>query len=432
MSISSSMNAGVMGLKANATRLATISDNISNSATYGYKRATTSFHSMVTGSGIAGQATYSAGGVRTSSGRMIDESGSLIGTQNATDLAISGRGFLPVTTELGANLTDGTAPLLLTTTGSFRPDANGFLRDPSGNTLLGWPVNAQGELPAVARDSISGLRPVTIGPADQAAQATSMIDLNVTLPATNAQPGAPGAASMMSVEYFDAFGIAKSIDAEFEPVNPDTAPNTWTMVLRNPATGDVLGSYQLEFSGAVGNAGTLLNITQTAGPPDVDGTVTLDLDGQEVAFNIGAATDGGGIVQRGTNFLPTGVQQDGFPASNLIGVTIDAKGNLDAIYDGGFRRTLYRIPVVDVPNPNGLTSRDNQTFSVSRDSGPFFLWDAGEGPVGDFVGFALEESAVDVATELTSLIQTQRAYSSNAKIVQTVDEMLQETTNLKR
>ena len=61
-----------------------------------------------------------------------------------------------------------------------------------------------------------------------------------------------------------------------------------------------------------------------------------------------------------------------------------------------------------------------------------FLWDAGSGPTGAIEGFAREQSTTDIAHELTQLIQTQRAYSSNAKIIQTVDEMLQETTNLKR
>ena len=55
-----------------------------------------------------------------------------------------------------------------------------------------------------------------------------------------------------------------------------------------------------------------------------------------------------------------------------------------------------------------------------------FLW------VGEVIGYSREESSTDVAAELTDLIQTQRAYSSNAKVIQTVDEMLQETTNIKR
>jgi flagellar hook protein FlgE len=75
---------------------------------------------------------------------------------------------------------------------------------------------------------------------------------------------------------------------------------------------------------------------------------------------------------------------------------------------------------------------NNQTFRVSPDSGSFYLWNAGDGPTGGIVGYAREGSTTDVAAELTALIQTQRAYSSNAKVIQTVDEMLQETTNIKR
>ena len=77
-------------------------------------------------------------------------------------------------------------------------------------------------------------------------------------------------------------------------------------------------------------------------------------------------------------------------------------------------------------------SLNNQTYQVSPSSGSFFLWDAGDGPTGTVVGYAREGSTTDVAAELTDLIQTQRAYSSNAKVIQTVDEMLQETTNIKR
>ncbi|MCA8889319.1 MAG: flagellar biosynthesis protein FlgE, partial [Parvularculaceae bacterium] len=56
----------------------------------------------------------------------------------------------------------------------------------------------------------------------------------------------------------------------------------------------------------------------------------------------------------------------------------------------------------------------------------------GDGPAGVTLGFSLSQSTTDIAAELTDLIQTQRAYSSNAKIIQTVDEMLQETTDIIR
>ena len=70
MTISSSLSAGVAGLNANATKLASISDNIANSGTYGYKRASTEFANMVITS-ARGSGTYSAGGVRASSVRNI-------------------------------------------------------------------------------------------------------------------------------------------------------------------------------------------------------------------------------------------------------------------------------------------------------------------------------------------------------------------------
>ena len=91
-----------------------------------------------------------------------------------------------------------------------------------------------------------------------------------------------------------------------------------------------------------------------------------------------------------------------------------------------------QVPLVDVPNPNGMVALAQQTYMPSPESGSFFLWNAGDGPTGEVASFAREESATDVAGELTDMIQTQRAYSSNAKVIQTVDEMLQETTNIKR
>jgi flagellar hook protein FlgE len=119
MTISSSLNAGVAGLNANANRLATISDNIANSSTFGYKRAQSDFHSVVIHGNA--RASYSAGGVRVSNMRLIDDRGPLIATSNPTDLAIDGRGFIPVTTIGAVNGMDEAYPISLATTGSCGP-----------------------------------------------------------------------------------------------------------------------------------------------------------------------------------------------------------------------------------------------------------------------------------------------------------------------
>ena len=102
MGISSSLNAGVSGLNANANKLATISDNIANSQTYGYKRADVDFSSMTVSDSrspntVGGGRWFTAGGVRTNAIWDIEAKGALTTTSNATDIALTGRGFLPVT-----------------------------------------------------------------------------------------------------------------------------------------------------------------------------------------------------------------------------------------------------------------------------------------------------------------------------------------------
>jgi flagellar hook protein FlgE len=162
------------------------------------------------------------------------------------------------------------------------------------------------------------------------------------------------------------------------------------------------------------------------------GTVGLTLAGGPLDLNIGLLNDPTGMTQLSDTFAPTSVTKNGFPVSNLTTVEVDSNGFVYAFFETGRSTRVYQVPLVDVPNPNGLESLDSQTYGLSLASGSMFIWDAGDGPTGEIVGFAREESTTDLATELTGLIQTQRAYSSNAKVIQTVDEMLQETTNIKR
>ncbi len=444
MTISSSLNASVAGLAANASRLATISDNISNSATYGYKRASADFQSMVIQSG---QGTYTAGGVRTTTSRLIDERGALVSTSNPTDLAVRGRGMLPVTSETSVAVNNGESPLFLTTTGSFRPDAQGFLRTPGGLVLLGVPAAADGTIPNYPRDSIDGLVPVQINANQFAGEATTRVDLSVNLPATSTREDSAGDVESLSVEYFDNLGASSNLNFSFTPTVPaNGASNEWTMVISDSETDvdangipDVVGEYTLLFDDSRGGGGTLANVdfanpgAPVGGPYDpATGILTIAVEGGPMEINIGELGSSIGLTQLSDAFAPVSISKNGTPVGSLTSVEVDQNGFVRASFDIGINRVLYQIPLVDVPNVNGLETLDQQSYRVTPESGTFFLWDAGDGPTGDFVSYALEESATDVAGELTELIQTQRAYSSNAKVIQTVDEMLQETTNIKR
>ena len=422
MTISSSLNAGVAGLAANSSRLAAISDNIANASTAGYKRVVTSFESMVISQSGG---TYAAGGVSVSNTRMIDQRSSLISTNNSTDLAVDGRGFIPVASL--AQVERGEAPtMLLTTSGSFRTNEEGYLTTSSGLVLLGWAANSDESFPTVARDTDDPLVPVKFDTSQLSAAPTTYVSLGVNLPADSAVTGAAGAAEENTIQYFDNLGGQQDLDIVYTPTGLND--NEWTMTITDGATGTVVGDYTLTFDDSQTGKGTLSSVaTTTGGAYDAtSGSIIVTADSGPIEIEIGVMT------QLSSGFSAATIEKNGYEAASFAGVEVDEGGYVHALYENGSSRIVYQIPLADMPNPNGMKSLDSQTFMPSTASGAFYLWDAGTGPTGSVAGYRQEESTTDVATELTAMIQTQRAYSSNAKVIQTVDEMLQETTNIKR
>ena len=372
MTISSSLAAGVAGLFANATRLATISDNIANSGTYGYKRAGADFNSFVIHEARAA-GTYSAGGVRATTMRLIDEHGALVSTANPTDLAVSGRGMLPVTTSVSLNAQAGGKPMMMTTTGSFRTDDNGILRTDSGLVLLGWPANADGSMPTYPRDTIAGLEPVVINANQTAGDPTTKMGLGVNLPATGSEAGASGDTLSLEVEYFGNLGTSESLGVSFTPTVPATgSSNTWNMVITDSAQNDaVIGDYTLTFDDSRGDGGTLSSVVVNSGGnyDATTGKLDLTVAGGPLTATIGKLGDPNGLTQLSDSFAPVQLTKDGSPVGNLTNVEVDENGYITATYDTGFTRRIYQVPLVDVPNPNGLSPLSNQVYQVSPELG---------------------------------------------------------------
>jgi flagellar hook protein FlgE len=438
-----------MGLSVNSLRLGTIADNIANSETYGYKRAVSDFQSMVVRSRPN---AYAAGGVRAEISRDVTDEGSLISTGNATDLAIAGRGLLAVTDEAGTDPQNMNRELLLTATGSFEPDENGFLRTASGLFLLGWPADSRGDIGAVSRQSSESLEPVRVTTSAFTSTPTTRIGMGLNLPADATQAGGTGDPYEITTEYFDNFGRGQVLTARFTPNIPATgASNLWSVEILDNSTGTEvsLATFDVSFRDEATNGGAIDDVTNAVAydpvtgaalpgdPTDgaynrATGEVTIETPSGPISLFVGEPDGRSGMTQYATGFSPYNLTKDGAAIGNLVSVEVDERGQLQAIYDTGFRQTLYQIPVADVPNLNGLTPMNSQAFRISQESGDVYFWDAGEGPTGEMVGFGLMESTTDIASELTQLIETQRAYSSNAKIIQTVDELLQETNNIIR
>lgn len=433
MGISSSLNASVMGLKANAQSLSGISDNIANSQTNGYKRAETDFTALVN----YGNSTrsFNAGGVRATTTNQVTQQGSLIATRNPTDISVNGRGLIPVTNVAQRDEAPVTRPFMLTTSASFSPDDEGFLRTVGDLQLLGWPTDASGEVADVSRESAADLVPVTVEGFDFAPNPTTKAELSVNLPSDTPA----GESFNMTLEYFDDIGNSNNILIEYTSVDP--AARSWTMTMTDSSDNTVIGDAAFVFADGTtpaapatpNPAGSIESITPTTGTYDAaTGILTVEGASNPIEITVGTPGSITNFTEFSTDFAPVDISKNGSALGFLESVEMDNNGILQAIYDTGQRRSIYRIPLADVPNPDGLKPETGQAFSISKDSGPLYLWDAGDGPTGTVSGYSLQESTTDITEELTQLIQTQRAYSSNAKIVQTVDEMLQETTNLKR
>jgi flagellar hook protein FlgE len=124
--------------------------------------------------------------------------------------------------------------------------------------------------------------------------------------------------------------------------------------------------------------------------------------------------------------------QDGFGAAQLVRVAIGDGGKVLAQYSNGQQVAVGQLSMASIRNPESLIAVGNNNFQLSARSALPAIGVAGTGGRGQIMGGAIEFSTVDIAREFTSLIVLQRGYQANARLVTTVDEISQETINLKR
>jgi flagellar hook protein FlgE len=123
---------------------------------------------------------------------------------------------------------------------------------------------------------------------------------------------------------------------------------------------------------------------------------------------------------------------DGNSPSAIERVEVAADGTLYSIYNDGTRLASYRIPLATVPSPDNLVPEAGNVYSVGINSGNVQVDFAGRSGLGTIKSEALEQSNVDLASELTSMIESQRGYTANSKVFQTGADLLDVLVNLKR
>ncbi|MBD7940928.1 flagellar hook protein FlgE [Brevundimonas guildfordensis] len=480
MSINGAMLAGVSGLTANAAALSTISQNIANVNTVGYKRAATEFSTVVNAQtqGVG----YSAGGVQATARHFISQAGQLQRTTSGTDLAIAGQGFF-VVTEKSENLAPSDTRLF-TRAGAFKIDDLGYLQNTSGLYLQGWPVAADGTVNVDPSD-MTRLRTINVGSVGGAAEPTTRVGLNANLkssqrPSEAAEqaalappgllaydptsatrsmasydPAAPNQGTradfQISVPVSDSKGGARMMTISF--LKKADEPNTWFAEIHAP-DGSVENADLPLKSGLVKFLPDGRLDTGFAGPnalfPDTTkATITLAASGaapgpddngvwsgseglaaQTITFDLAAST--GGLTQYDSTSIVQATYTNGTAFGNLTEVKIDEAGFVTAIFDNGVMRKIAQVALATFPSADSLTEVAGNAFRVSQNSGTFNLKAPGTGGAGLLGAQQLEASTVDLSTEFTGLITTQRAYSASSKIITTADEMLAELINIKR
>lgn len=223
MGLFGSLFTGVSGLGAETQSTAMISNNIANVNTIGFKRSEAAFFSLVTTEGAGSE--FSPGTVSVNRVQRVDQQGSIQQTSSSTDAAISGNGFFPVKR---ADL--GTQEFLYTRSGSFSEDSQGLLRNSANFILFGWPIDADGNLPANQGD-LTALEAVNVAFLGGLTRPTTSAELSINLDATetNINPHLLTPAAELPVNgqpadftrgltVFDSLGSSQTISMEFRKI----------------------------------------------------------------------------------------------------------------------------------------------------------------------------------------------------------------------
>lgn len=442
MSLLGAMNTAISGLTAQSGAFGNIADNVANSQTVGYKRVDTSFVDYLTTSNAS---TNDPGAVVARPDYVNNVQGTVTQTDNPLGLAIAGQGFFAVSQSTGQvnNIPTFNPQQFYTRAGDFQLNSSGYLVNSAGEYLNGWSVN-----PSTGIVNQNSLAPIQVTQTVYNPVPTTQVTLSANLPATPATGSATAASPISSdIDVYDSLGTQHVITLNWV----QNASDDWTVTVNSPddASGvPALGTADVQFGalsgnpvpeGTVGQIGAVTGSVTSAGyaagsAATLSFTTTFgSLPAQTIQLNIGTYGQTNGVTQyAGTQYNLEGLTQNGVPPGSFAGVTPQANGDVVVNYDNGQTRTIAQVPVVTFNNPNVLQRQDGQSFTATVNAGTPLAEQASTNGAGNLVTGSVESSNVDIATEFSNLIVAQQAYSANAKMVTTAQQMLQTTVDMKQ
>ena len=431
MSLFGSLNIGVAGLAANSAALSATSSNIANVNTVGYKEATTNFSTFMNAAGIGGGASA---GVTAVIGQDVTAQGLPITTSSPTDLSISGNGFFVVSPSSTSSV------LEYTRAGSFTPDTDGNLVNAAGLYLRGWALDSQGNVPT----DTGNFSLINVSSVLGKAQATDNLGIQANLQSSESitTPYTAGdmAAGHVTPEFqrtvnvYDSQGGSQPLTFSFVK----TAANTWNYEVTYAGNSANVSSTGALYSGTMkfNSDGSMANADTASTTPT--GNITLNipwssttgLAAQAININLGTVNGTSGVTQYDSTSTMNASTVDGSPFGSVTGVTVGKDGTLTAQFSNGLSQDVYKVPLATFSNPDGLAQVSGNAYVANKASGAANMNAADSGSAGSIASKSLEGSTVELASEFTSLITTQRAYSASARIITTADQMLQQLEQL--
>jgi flagellar hook protein FlgE len=406
------LNTAVSGMQANTNWLTTIAQNVANANTTGYKNVETEFSSLVDAAQNS-QAQFD--GVTTTTLALNSLQGQNAQTTTTTNMAVQGAGYFIVE--------DSNNNIFLTRNGSFVPDASGDLVNSAGYYLLGSPAGQTG----VALNSLSGLVKVNVDNAADTSIPSTTASLVANLPSTasvvtGALPSANSGASQYTKETslvaYDNLGNADTINFYFTK----TASNTWEVDAYNASDAATGGGFPYS-SGPL--ATQTLSFDPNSGALLSGSPMSLTVpNGQTLTVDLGETT------QLASDFAVTSANINGSAPGTISGVNIAQDGTLSFEYATGSTAPAYQIPLAKVASPDNLTSVLGDAYQTNPQSGAPQVGIPGSGGLGTLNSSSLEGSTVDLATELTNMVQAQSSYEANSKVFQAGAKLLDVLNNI--
>ena len=437
-----SFQTALSGLNATSTAIDVTGNNLANLNTTGFKESSVSFLDLVTQSFGAVGRTQAGFGVAAPQTIRNFTQGSLQTTSLPLDAAIQGSGFFVLKNAAGQQE--------LTRAGNFQSDANGYLTTLTGERVQGWTgLNADGSVNS--NSAISDIK-LPAGSLQAPVPSTQFaLTMNLDSTATSIAPVAPAttpttsasATFSHSVSVVDSLGSTQNLTLTF--TKTPSVPNSWSFAvtadpgaLSNPPAATVpdLSDGTVTFN----PDGTFKAVNVTTGPAAVGTSIPITLptlaDGavapQTINWNLSDASGNSLITQVAEPSSVSANTGDGIPPSQLQTVSIGSGGVLTATFSNGQDRTVGLLALAAVGNPSTLTALGNNNFETTSQTTTPVIGVAQTGGRGNIAGGSLEASTVDIAKEFTNLIVYQRGYQANAKVINTEDQLTQDTISLKQ